>query len=485
MNDQNLSSPGNSKANPATPPTSQRPDFVSIFSFVLTFLRRSATVFKIAGVTALILLLLVPLAMVRSVLRERLERRDEAVANITSSWGREQKLIGPVLIVPYRYAVKSWKEQPAAGGKLEKIEVMEMVAANAYFLPTNLAVTGDITPAQLRRGIYQAVVYSAKLELNGQFTRPDFSTLKIEEQDILWDDALVTFAIPDLRGVKETLQVQWGEASLPLSPGSKLKGFSSGVFAPVNGLRDVKGAVPFKLELTLNGSGGIHFMPVGDQNTIKISSSWPDPSFQGAFLPTDRKITADGFTANWQLSYYGRDFSQRWTDRDDSVGINQNSSANSLFGVIFLSGVDAYRNVERAIKYGVLFFVLVFAAFFLFEILSSLKIHPFQYALVGAALCLFYLSLLSLSEFISFGFAYLAAAITTTLLIWFYCASVLKSGKRTFIITGLLAAIYGFLYIALQLQDYSLLFGTAGLFTVLAIVFYITRNIDWYARDQN
>ena len=119
----------------------------------------------------------------------------------------------------------------------------------------------------------------------------------------------------------------------------------------------------------------------------------------------------------------------------------------------FLSGIDSYRNVECAIKYGVLFFVLVFAAFFLFEILSALKIHPFQYALVGAALCLFYLGLLSLSEFIAFGLAYLAAASTTTLLIWFYCANVLKSGRRTLIIVGMLAAIYSFLYVALQLQD--------------------------------
>jgi len=133
----------------------------------------------------------------------------------------------------------------------------------------------------------------------------------------------------------------------------------------------------------------------------------------------------------------------------------------------------------------VLFLVLVFTAFFLFEILSGLRIHPFQYALVGAALCLFFLGLLSISEFISFGVSYLAVSALTTLLIWFYSVKVLKSGKRTLIIVGLLAAIYGFLYIALQLQDYSLLFGTAGLFTVLAVVIYLTRNIDWYARDQS
>lgn len=454
-------------------------------SFLSSLLKRSATYLKMSGVTILILLLLIPLGMIHSVLWERLERRNAAVEEMTSTWGREQNIIGPVLIVPYRYSFKSWKEKPTADGKLEKVEVVETAVARAYFLPTTLAINGDIQPTRLRRGIYQAVVYAGTLELAGQFARPNFAGWKIEEPNILWNDAVVAFAIPDLRGVKETLQLRWGESLLPLSPGSKLKGFSTGMFANVGNLPEHNATIPFKLNLTLNGSGGIHFAPVGDQNSVKLSSPWPDPSFRGAFLPSERTVTAEGFTANWQLSYYGRDYSQQWTDLDESAGLNSTSATNSLFGVNFLAGIDAYRNVERAIKYGLLFFVLVFVAFFLFEILSALRIHPFQYALVGAALCLFYLGLLSLSEFIAFSLSYLTAATATTLLIWFYCAKVLKSGARTFIIVGLLAAIYGFLYIALQLQDYSLLFGTAGLFVVLGIVFSVTRNIDWYARDQS
>ncbi len=187
----------------------------------LAFLKRCATIFKMAGVAVLILLLLIPLRMVRSVLRERLGRRNEAVTDITSSWGRDQKLVGPVLIVPYRYPVKSWKEQPTAGGKIEKVEVVELVTANAYFLPTNLAVSGDIKPMQLRRGIYQAVVYTGKLEFAGEFARPDFARLRIKPEEVLWDDALVAFAIPDLRGVKETLNLKWGEKSAPLVAGKQ------------------------------------------------------------------------------------------------------------------------------------------------------------------------------------------------------------------------------------------------------------------------
>ncbi|MCY2924222.1 MAG: cell envelope integrity protein CreD [Planctomycetota bacterium] len=440
--------------------------------------------FKMAGVALLILLLLAPLAMIRSVLQERLGRRNEAVANITSGWGGDQTIIGPVLIVPYRYAVRTWKEQAAAGGKIERVEVVGSAVANAYFLPAAMKIDGALDPAELHRGIYRAVVYSAKLDLQGEFARPDFSSQRIEDKDILWEEALVAFTIPDLRGVKEMLQLEWGEQRFPLLPGSKLRGYSAGVFARVPGLRESRGAIPWKLGLTLRGSGGLAFAPVGIQCSVKLASPWSNPSFRGAFLPSERNITHDGFTANWQVSYYGRNYAQQWTDQDNSGALTPDSVQSSVFGVSLVSGIDAYRNVERAIKYGVLFLVLVFTSFFLFEVLSALRIHPFQYAIVGAALCLFYLGLLSLSEFIAFGLAYLVAAGVTMLLICFYSAKVLKSGRRTFIIAGLLAAIYGFLYVSLQLQDYSLLFGTAGLFVVLGIVIFITRNIDWYTRDQ-
>jgi inner membrane protein len=272
---------------------------------------------------------------------------------------------------------------------------------------------------------------------------------------------------------------------VPLVPGSKLKGFASGVHARVAGLRENTGDIALRLDLTVNGSGGIRFTPAAGENRIRFSSPWPDPSFQGAFLPAERTVGATGFEAAWQLSQYGRDYAQQWTDQDAAAGLTPNSVAGSLFGVNFLAGIDAYRNVERAIKYGVLFIALMFAVFFLFEILCGLRLHPLQYTLVGLALGLFYLGLLSRSEFIAFGWAYAAAAAATTLLIAYYGIRVLRSGWRTLLIVAMLAAIYGFLYIALQLQDYSLLFGAAGLFVVLAVLFHATRNIDWYARDEN
>ena len=155
----------------------------------------------------------------------------------------------------------------------------------------------------------------------------------------------------------------------------------------------------------------------------------------------------------------------------------------SLFGAQFLSILDAYRYVERSIKYGVLFFVLVFTTFFLFEITARQKIHPLQYLMVGAALCLFYLALLSASEFIGFSLSYLIAAVAATGLITWYCSHFLGGGMRTLMIGGGLLGVYTFLYITLRQQDYALLMGTIALFVVLALVMYVTRKVDWYARD--
>jgi inner membrane protein len=195
-----------------------------------------------------------------------------------------------------------------------------------------------------------------------------------------------------------------------------------------------------------------------------------------------RDISAQGFKAQWQISYYGRDYPQQWSAISNNEAFNINSVNNSLFGLTLVSPIDSYRNVERSIKYGILFVTLVFTAFFLFEVSGKIKIHPFQYLLVGAALCLFYLALLSLSEFIAFILAYIFASAASTILITLYSMAVLKSGKRGLLMATGLIITYGFLYVTLQATDYALLIGTVGLFMALSLVMYATRDIDWYVQ---
>jgi inner membrane protein len=268
-----------------------------------------------------------------------------------------------------------------------------------------------------------------------------------------------------------------------LLPGSQVPGYTTGATASLASDKPMADAVEFSIPLDVNGSGGIFFAPFGVQNQATLKSNWPDPAFRGAFLPAERSVRTDGFDASWKVSYYGRDYPQRWTSRAGNERFTTRAVSVSLFGAQFLSLLDAYRFVERSIKYGVLFLVLVFTTFFLFEVTARQKIHPFQYLMVGAALCLFYLLLLSVSEFIGFGWAYLTAAVVSTFLITWYCRYFLGGGMRTLMIGAGLAGVYTFLYITLRQQDYALLMGAIALFIVLAIVMYVTRKVDWYARD--
>ncbi len=450
-----------------------------------SFGKRYRTVIKLIGVGVLILLLLIPLGMISGVLSDRLSRRNEAVADITSSWGREQCVIGPVLMIPYQYRFKTIKEVPGKDGKIEKREVEQTAGAWAYFLPDLLTVTGDAETQMLHRGIYEAAVFRANVKLSGRFAVPDFAAYKIDTKDVNWKDAMISIAVNDLRGTREALVLDWGGVKRPLLPGSQVPGYTTGATAVIDDPKPITAPVEFSIALDINGSEGLYFAPFGVQNEASLTSNWSDPAFRGAFLPTERSVRDNGFDAKWKVSYYGRNYPQSWTSQSGNDRLTTQAVSQSVFGAQFLSVLDAYRYVERSIKYGVLFLVLVFTTFFLFKVTAQQKIHPLQYVLVGAALCLFYLLLLSISEFRGFGLAYLMAAAASTVLITWYCRSFLGGGARTLIIGAGLVGVYTFLYITLRAQDYALLMGAIALFILLAVVMYVTRRIDWYARDNS
>jgi inner membrane protein len=455
---------------PATPPAAPRAASSGRLAFGA----------KLACIGGLALLLLLPLDMIGTRLRERLNRRNEAIQNISSTWGSGQTLVGPILVVPYRRTVKVSRERIVDGRRMS-VDENEFVTARAYFLPSELSIQGTLAPSQLHRGIYTATVYRGDLALSGTFAPPDFKLLKIDPAQVQWEDAVIALAITDLRGVRDALTLKLGATPLALLPGARLLGFASTVQARLQGEPFAAAApVPFSLALALNGSENILFAPLGANTRMTLASTWPDPSFQGAFLPATRSVDPTGFTAEWQVSYYGRAYPQSWTDADTATSVDFDALAASTCGVSLVTPVDSYRLVERSIKYGVLFVALLFTGFFLFETLAGLRIHPLQYLLVGAALCLFYLALLSLSELMAFGRAYLAGAAASGLLTVCYSLAVLGKWRRAAAIAAELAAIYTFLYITLQLQDYALVFGTAGLFVTLAIVMYATRKVNWY-----
>ena len=429
--------------------------------------------------------LMIPLMMVYGVLSERKSRQREAVDSITASWGGDQMIAGPVLVVPYRYTVERQEKfvVNAVTGATEIRPVKETFTTQAFFLPEQLMVTGGLDTEKRQYGIYEAVLFRGALDVTGQFIPPNFDEWKVSAGEIDWKEAVLAFHVSDLRGAPEAMSVTWDGREYPFEPGSRLPGYEGGVFArlPLDG--PPSGNMAFQMKLALNGSQSIRFTPAGRQTRVQLRSSWPDPKFEGAFLPTERTVTGEGFDAAWSMSYYGRSFPQQWTGRNNSNPFDASDIRPSQFGVSLLAPVDHYRLVERSIKYGILFLVLVFTVFFLFEIRARVRIHPVQYTLVGAALVLFFLLLLALSEVMSFGAAYATGAAACAALITLYSARALRSMSRSLVVTGELAAIYGLLYVILRQQDYALLFGAGGLFLMLAIVMFATRNVDWYGRD--
>ena len=227
------------------------------------FGRRHSTILKLLGVGALVLVLLIPLAMITGVLSERLRRRNEAVADITSSWGREQNLIGPVLGIPYQYKFKTVKEVPLADGRVERREVEETATGNAYFLPETLNISGNAQTQKLHRGIYDAVVYRAQTVLSGKFVPPDFGPLKIDLKGVQWKDAFVTIAINDLRGTREAIVLDWGGTKHPMLPGSQVPGYTTGATASLGSDQPISNEIQFSIPLDFNGSEGIFFARLG------------------------------------------------------------------------------------------------------------------------------------------------------------------------------------------------------------------------------
>ena len=441
------------------------------------WLQQRALFFKIIGTGLLGLLLLIPLAMVDSTLQERRQRSIEAVAGITQTWGRAQRLVGPVLVVPYTFQSEE-DETTIVDGRRVTGRVVREVAAEAFFLPEQLTVAGNLSPSERRRGIYRTHVYTGTMRLSGQFSSPDWGALGLNLDRIRthWDRARVSLAVSDLRGLRESVALGWGGQTIPLQPGSRWEGFSTGLHAPVTLSAD-GGQQTFSLELTLNGSESFSVVPLGRETRVSLASPWQDPGFFGAFLPTERTIGPGGFEATWQVSYYGRDFPQQWTDQAGQPRPAMEAFTAAAFGVNLLPAIDAYRTVERSIKYGVLFIALVFTTFFLFEVVLGLRLHALNYLLVGVALCLFFLSLLSVSEFLPFAAAYSIAAAGSIALVGLYSWRVLAGGRRAGLVSALLGGVYGYLYFVLNLEDFSLLAGTVALAAMLAAVMYATRAL--------
>lgn len=421
---------------------------------VLEFVRHSALL-SLLAIAAIVVALQVPIHMIVGLVDERRATRDEAVTSVTQGWGAPQTLIAPILAVPY-----------AERGAIR----------HAYFLPETLRIDGDIDTQRRSRGIFSARLYSAALRISGTFSPPDFSSWTVDPADIQWSKAALLVGLSDPKALRSPVKTTWD--GRPLDFASGIPGgepFKTGIHAPV-AVPNQSAPHEFSIEIGLGGVDSLQFVPMGSSTIVSLKSSWPDPSFIGTQLPAAREVTPRGFAASWQILSLTRNFPNRWLQG----AVPDGALAESAFGVNFMAAVDTYKMAERSIKYQMLFFVLTFTVFYAFEFFTGLRLHVVQYLLVGAALCLFYLLLLSLSEHASFPWAYLAAAVGVVALIGGYSWAVLRTGGRAGIVAAMLAGLYAFLYTLLQLSDYALLGGSIALFIILGLVMFATRRFDWY-----
>lgn len=426
---------------------------------------------KLAGVITLAVVLSVALGVIAFLVSSRESTQEEAVTAIGKSWGLKQRVAGPFVVVPFK------KRSEISEGTTRVRERVEYLT----WLPDRLQVDSHVELEKRKRGIFEAAVYLNRLKVSGTISIPPEEELKRFAEEILWEGAAAIFFISDPRGIQGDPPVHWGNQTMELIRGTSYASFlPQGVYAPLRNLVPGANSIPFNVDLDLRGTQIFSIAPTAKMTHVKMNAQWPDPSFIGAFLPDRRNVSSHGFSAEWNVSRLAQSLPQIWSSEQQETQKIERALEDSYFGVEFLDAVSPYRSVLRSVKYGVLVVTLTFMTFFLFEMLSGLRIHPVQYLSVGAALATFYLLLLSLAEHFGFDWSYLVAALAIVGLICTYSYTILKGGRRTAALGGLLSTLYAFLYVLMQIEDYALLVGTLALFITLAAFMYLTRKIDWY-----
>jgi len=429
------------------------------------FIRNSATI-KVVSIGLLVLVLLIPSSMISSLMRERKSRKNSVVQEIHHKWGSSQTITGPFFTVPF----KSFYQ--------DEDDNLKFNIRYLHILPENIHISGQIDPQIRYRSIYETVIYNTQIKINGNFTNSIMSQINIDPENVLWEKAIFSMGITDMRGIQDNIIVEFNEKNYKASPGLKTTDIASSGVQCAIGLSPTKEDNTFSLQLNLNGSEQIHFIPAGETTSVDLKSTWPSPSFNGSFLPVTREITDKGFSAAWKILHLNRNFPQFWEG-------NQYKVHESSFGLKLIITADIYQKSIRISKYALMFIVFTFSAFFFSEIINKNRVHPIQYILIGLAILLFYALLLSISEHLYFDLAYILSAVAITAIITGYSKGILRNNHFTLTVCGILIILYGYLYIVLQLEDYALLMGSIGLLVVLTTVMYITRKIDWYSLDKD
>ena len=426
---------------------------------------KSVLFWKIATLLGLMIVMIVPVAQLMNVIEERSGYRQSVVGQVSESTSRAQRILGPLIVIPYveREEKKDDKGQT----------VVQRVRHHRYLLPDNLQVNGAPNVEVRKLGIYKTQVYQGPLNVKAQFGQPDLTDL--QRSNVTLEQPFLLVALSDSRGIKSISPLNAAQP-VPFEPGTGLNLFPQGIHAPLTLVALQKAGLNADFTLTLAGTSSLSLVPLGRSTELRLQSNWPHPNFLGNFLPDERKVTEQGFSARWRSTWFANNINSAFHYDDSAI----DEDKLPAFSASLIEPVDHYQLTERAVKYAVLFIGLTFMAFFLFESLTGLRVHPIQYLLVGAALALFYLILLAFSEHFGFAAAYLLASVACSGLIAFYLSAVLRGKLRGTLFAASLLSLYGVLYLLLQSEDNALVLGAVLLFAILAGIMLLTRKLDWY-----
>ncbi|MBR5397878.1 MAG: cell envelope integrity protein CreD [Bacteroidales bacterium] len=405
---------------------------------------------KLLFVAGLSLLLLIPLEFLKSTIRERKNTAENAITEVGSSWGGRQSLTGPY--IEFTKTVAKQKEEQKK---------------YLCVFPESFNADIDLTSSTLKRGIFKVPVYRSNVKAGGAFTFGE------EVKDFLTPDTEVRLCLGlgDLKGLEDQAGILLGGQSLKFSNRVKSNGHPELVAVIPEDLLNGKDSVEYSLLLNLKGAASFNLAPVGETNVVKMTSDWPDPSFSGAFLPSERNVDENGFSAVWRVNALNRDYPQVC-----ETGNVHNLTESSLSGVGLITTLSQYRLTERACKYALLIILITMLAIFLMEIWTGKKVNYLQYILTGADLVIFYTLLFSFAEHIGFTGAFWIAALMTIVLMVLYMKSVLGSWKNALALGGLATLLYAYIFVLLKMGDFAFLAGSIGLFILLAILMYFSQK---------
>ena len=422
----------------------------------------------------LLFVLLIPLEFVKTLITERAYRQQEVIQEINGKWGNEVLLSGPILKIPY----KTYREEKVYIPETKVFEIKtEEIINNAYLFPDDLNIVSKVTTKEepLKRSIYESVVFTSEIAVDGSFPSIDFSSKDIPQKDIIWDKISVLIKTSNLKGIRNTIEVNLAGETLAMTPKYSQAYLNTIETQSVSNFpKESTEMIPFSFTMKVNGSESLKFIPIGKETDVSMTSNWHSPSFDGNYLPDDgsREITKDGFKSTWKVLQINRQFQQEFFNELPDL-------TEFAFGAKLIIPVDEYQKSERTAKYGFMVIGLTLLVFLLIQLVSKIYIHPFQYIMIGLALVMFYTLLISISEHSSFFKAYAIASASVLGLITVYSRAILKGFKFPLLVCGSLASLYGFIYVIIQLENYALLVGSVGLFVILAIIMFASRKIDW------